>query len=83
MFGKKMSNSTLIGQQFKYFIPKRDYGFDLTYYRRRDGVPVLIYRFQDAGDFDLLEAVEDTCTPAEILELHEIMHFHAGTEYIH
>ncbi|MBI5670769.1 MAG: hypothetical protein HZC41_22475 [Chloroflexi bacterium] len=83
MFAKKMSDSSLIGQQFKYFTPNRLFGFDLTYYRRRDGAPVLIYRFQDMDDFLLLEPVEETCTPDEMLELHEIIHFHAGTEHIH
>lgn len=83
MFDKKSSATSLIGQQFKYFAPNRLFGFDLAYCRRRDGAPVLIYHFQDMDDYLVLEPVEETCTPDEMLELHEIIHFHAGTERIH
>ena len=82
MLPRKVATPVVVGQPFKYFIPCRLFGFDLTYRRKRDGAPVLSYRFSDMDNHFLLEPMEETCTPDEALELQEIIYFHLGTEQI-
>lgn len=83
MFRDQMHPSVVVGQQFKFFAPGRLFGFDLAYCRKRDGVPVLGYNFDDMNDLFVLEPVDETCTPEEKLELDEIIRFHAGTVQVH